>query len=581
MKFKIATLILLLALFSVFPNQAYSRDIKLVIDKIEDGVLKASAFEMKSDGILRIKAVGFVGPYTDAINAYTWILESNSRDEIWRLTVNNTDGSGKDDKKREFDSRVELDKGTYEVYYYANDNIFNSIKIKGPGEVFDVLGDLFTGSSNEDWEDMLEEAKIEISGSDAYFRPISNYSNFKPVLKDDALVEHIKLGDNFYDKIYFRIKEPTELSIYHIGEYTKSGRQAVDGAWIVDLSTGKRIWEPDRWSTEHAGGASKNRKFDGEVRFNKGDYVIYCYTDGSHSFESWNSNPPSDPYLWGIRISPGDDYKKGSFEIMDEPETERPLLSITRVGDNAYEQKSFKLKDDSDLRVYCIGEYWLSNRTFADYGWIKDNSSNEIVWEINYKNSEHAGGASKNRMFNGIVRLPEGSYTVVYTSDGSHSYNDWNAAAPFDAHQYGISIYPTTADYDRDKFELIENPEQSGDVLIRMVGLGNDIKHHRSFTLSKPMRVNIYAIGEGDRNEMYDYGWIERDDNGLVVWEMTYRNTRPAGGASKNRMFNGEIMLDKGTYKAYFVTDGSHSFNKWNAPKPRDPAGWGLTVTKR
>jgi hypothetical protein len=80
---------------------------------------------------------------------------------------------------------------------------------------------------------------------------------------------------------------------------------------------------------------------------------------------------------------------------------------------------------------------------------------------------------------------------------------------------------------------------------------------------------------------MYDFGWIEREDDREIVWEMTYLNTKPAGGASKNRMYNTDIMLDKGNYKAYFVTDGSHSYNNWNAPKPRDPGSWGLTITKR
>ena len=45
-------------------------------------------------------------------------------------------------------------------------------------------------------------------------------------------------------------------------------------------------------------------------------------------------------------------------------------------------------------------------------------------------NTEPAGGADKNRLFDGTLHLAPGSYLVYYRSDGSHSYDDWNAAPP-------------------------------------------------------------------------------------------------------------------------------------------------------
>ena len=60
---------------------------------------------------------------------------------------------------------------------------------------------------------------------------------------------------------------------------------------------------------------------------------------------------------------------------------------------------------------------------------------------------------------------------------------------------------------------------------------------------------------------------------------MTYRNTEPAGGASKNRLYDDIVILDKGEYEVNYVTDGSHSFNDWNSAKPRDPSGWGITIS--
>ena len=92
------------------------------------------------------------------------------------------------------------------------------------------------------------------------------------------------------------------------------------------------------------------------------------------------------------------------------------------------------------------------------------------------------------------------------------------------------------------------------------------------------MAVSGYT-GEGDRDDMYDYGWIE-DKRGRVIWEMTYQNTEHAGGALKNRLFNDLIILDEGEYKVHFVTDGSHSFKKWNSNPPYDPFHWGIMVMR-
>ena len=78
---------------------------------------------------------------------------------------------------------------------------------------------------------------------------------------------------------------------------------------------------------------------------------------------------------------------------------------------------------------------------------------------------------------------------------------------------------------------------------------------------------------------MYDFGRIDNDETSRQVWEMTWRNTDHAGGARKNRVFDDTIVLDSGTYEVHYVTDGSHSFNDWNASRPRDAMNWGITVS--
>jgi hypothetical protein len=44
-------------------------------------------------------------------------------------------------------------------------------------------------------------------------------------------------------------------------------------------------------------------------------------------------------------------------------------------------------------------------------------------------------------------------------------------------------------------------------------------------------------------------------------------------------LFDGDITLEPGDYEVYFETDDSHSFNDWNAAKPRNPGMWGITIS--
>ena len=105
-------------------------------------------------------------------------------------------------------------------------------------------------------------------------------------------------------------------------------------------------------------------------------------------------------------------------------------------------------------------------------------------------------------------------------------------------------------------------------------------KLHEDFFLTRPSYIRIYAIGEGDRSEMYDYGWIE-NDRGRTIWEMTYRKSERAGGAKKNLLFNDVILLDRGEYTVFYSTDGSHSYRDWNATPPDDSHHYGITIIKQ
>lgn len=101
-----------------------------------------------------------------------------------------------------------------------------------------------------------------------------------------------------------------------------------------------------------------------------------------------------------------------------------------------------------------------------------------------------------------------------------------------------------------------------------------------AFTLAKSEDVRIFAIGEGQPGEMFDYGWIEDVDKGSRVWEMQEPKTSHAGGAGKNRIIDAVITLPAGNYKLRYKSDDSHAFDHWNALPP-DINFWGIAVYKK
>ena len=101
-----------------------------------------------------------------------------------------------------------------------------------------------------------------------------------------------------------------------------------------------------------------------------------------------------------------------------------------------------------------------------------------------------------------------------------------------------------------------------------------------AFSLPSSQEVRIFAIGEGQGGEMFDYGWIENTDKGLPVWEMQEPKTTHAGGAGKNRKVDVVITLPAGNYKLRYKSDDSHAFDHWNSLPP-DINFWGIAVYKK
>ncbi len=345
---------------------------------------------------------------------FAWIVDTKTYEKIWPTKASRFKTAGGGRKNKLVSEKIELPKGNYTLYYISDDShSFDKWNVLPP---YDPQ---FWGISI--WANEKDRHKVQLSEE-----------------SDSFVLKLTKARDNDYLSQAFKLKKDMKIRVYSIGE--RSGNyDMADYGWIINTDTHEKVWEFKSRNSEYAGGGEKNRMVNEEIELEKGNYMAYYVTDGSHSYRDWNVAPPLIPDLYGLSILAGDE--SDYFELSDAHTItdENLLAEIVRVRDNIYERKNFTLSKESKIRIYAIGEG--TNWDMDDTGWIKSRETGKVVWEMTYRNTEPAGGASKNKLFDGTIILPEGEYTVYFETDGSHSYRDWNASAPHDQEHYGISVY--------------------------------------------------------------------------------------------------------------------------------------------
>lgn len=555
--------------------------------------LKCGGFTLSKETKVHIKGLGAGGDKKELFSnsdmyAYAWIIDAGTRSLVWQMTRTNTTKEG---KERKFDGEVTLPKGSYEAYFsayaYIGGSSFTTYnmnvdprrndpnrKKNNRDGFFEWFGDMFGEDFERDWKKRSREWGADLYVDDSY-PDIQLFSVPKEL--SYVVFKATKLGESEHVRQQFVVSKQISLRIYALGEMVRNNPPQ-DYGWIINTRTHKRVWEMERGNLHAAGGAEKNVKFDDTVTLPPGEFTLYYLTDDSHSFVDWNSAPPEDPFNYGITMMTTNEADKAAFKLSSTPSEEKNIIAqITEVGNDETKSIAFLLKEDTPVRIYAIGEASNSRRQMADYGWIINTRTRQKVWTMDYDRTERGGGAAKNRMVDEIITLPKGEYSVMYQTDDSHAFNEWNDSPPFDPEHWGISIYGSGEKFTMSNVEL--NPvSRNAGVIAQITRVGNNVNRKISFTLSHPTRVRVYAIGEGQNKEMADYGWIENASTQAVIWEMTYSMTFHAGGGRKNRLVNTTMLLDKGEYILQFVSDDSHAYNDWNTDPPDDPTMWGITV---
>jgi len=535
--------------------------------------IKTAGFELASAQEIQIQGVGF-RPRGRRGLAFTnaWILDARSRQVVWRIGDAEIERKGR--RLVEFSDSPRLDAGSYEVYFAS----FPFHRQKFERGFFERLFDDIFQEDEENvyhgYKQEWEKFGIVVTGKGKAYASEDLDEIRQPFLRR-AFISLTHLGTDDYLKQGFEIKRPLDIEIYAIGEARSDG--TFDYGWIVNAETRKKVWTLTLRGSEPAGGARKNRLVRKTIHLEKGNYAAFFVTDDSHSPDRWNSAPPNDPDFWGLTLRVADPslLKYVEKNTYDERDDGRVIVDMTNLRDNEFVSKCVRCNTDMTVRIYALGEG--KHREMYDYGWIIDSKTHDRIWAMDYENTEHAGGADKNRLYDGSIRLSKGDYIVYYVTDDSHSYSDWTAAPPYDPENWGITMWEEEKNSKPGDFVVYDVSKEEG-VLAQVVRVYDHAREREFFEIDQARNVRIYAIGEGVDGEMVDYGWIENAQTEKVIWEMTYRRSEPAGGSKKNRLIDEVVWLQEGEYILHFQTDDSHSFEEWNSSPPNDPLHWGITV---
>lgn len=578
--FAISTLILVAFMLQGINTNAQGQEGKITVGYQKPGKIDVKAFALKSETTIKID--GYGGLYQKLGNDmmfYGWILDSRSRKVVWNLLEDANDQfyAHSDPGRFNFKKEVKLPAGQYEVYYAAGMN-YNRFGNKDYNFHLSDLGDMFNlifnGINNDNDERYSNEYYSKFSMTLTF--PSASYAEVAWDQKvnefsGNALISIIRAGNNENFKKSFTCTSDIKLNIMEISE--QSDEQFYDFAWIVNSETYEKVWPNNETRFKKAGGGNKNKSTFQTITLPKGTYTLYYTSDDSHSYDKWNVLPPYDPQFWGVTIWP-DESDKAKVKAIDP--VDFFVLKLNKAKNNAYLSKGFSLKKDMKIRILSEGES-TGDFDMADYGWIINTDTHSKVWEFTQRKAQYAGGAEKNKLVNQEIELPKGNYMAYYVTDDSHAYGDWNAAPPLVPELWGLSILVNNND--KESFVLTDSQTTSNDqVLAEIVRVRDDERISKSFTLDKETKIRIYAIGEGVDGDMVDSGWIKNRSTDKIVWDMSYRTTERAGGAEKNRMFDGTIILPAGEYTVYFETDGSHSYRDWNDTPPYDQEHYGITI---
>ena len=576
--------------------------------------LRQRAFEVTRAEPISVAAVGSFGARTrdergDQLAASGWIVRRSDGAVVWQMRPEKARRpKGDGGTLAEVADRITLEPGLYDAYFSTygfdeDDHFFNRAPWK---------------TDQDDWRFRLDD------GGRRILQPARSLdADTDGTGRADAPTVIYQTGPvpaNTERSAYFRVERPVRVRLQSVGEVPREGGDGYeqqDYAFFHNVYTGRSVWEMTRATTEPAGGNPRNRAADAVVQLQPGLYRAGYRTDGGHGPGDWWMAPPLDPLGWGLTLTYADPAQAASGPIAQVDVRHLPTIArLAPLGNDVRRALRFEVQDS--LRVLALGVGELRSSRRYDHAWLVREAAGAqaaaTVWQTTYAGSEPAGGERRNRRTESALTLAPGLYTLHVQTDDSHSADGWHDRPPHDAEHWGATLFafdpgyagPTATEIEVERENeavtwavpvpslpdapapppasaLASVPEVQA-LPVRLLATGSNERLAASFTLKDPARVQVVALGELSLSGRYDYGWIERVEDGQPgarVWEMTMENAAYAGGMRRNRMAEAELDLPAGRYVARYVTDHEHDPSGF-APDtaPRNPELYGITVER-
>jgi len=265
---------------------------------VGDDALEKAQFKVHAPSTFLISAMGEITSRRSVYD-YGWLERNETRETIWKMSYLNSNHAGGDVKNRVETVFLDLEPGTYTVYYQSDDShSFGHFNEKRPDHP-------------ERWGLALFPVAAEGSAEGAFTLLNDSWTTEQSLGEDvekalyrnrgkTLLVSFERVGNDIQLSESFTLDDSASLYVFAAGELSTSGRY--DYGWIERADSGERAWEMTVKNTVHAGGKSQNRRFEGLVQLPAGEYIARYVSDFSHAFGDFDEEGPDDRSEWGMRI---------------------------------------------------------------------------------------------------------------------------------------------------------------------------------------------------------------------------------------------------------------------------------------
>ena len=254
------------------------------------------------------------------------------------------------------------------------------------------------------------------------------------------------------------------------------------------------------------------------------------------------------------------------------------------------QHQRFEVDELARVAVATAGSFEDAGGALATEAWIAD-AEGEVVWRFAPRRGSGTFATAAD-----TLDLAPGLYDAYFAAFGT------GAAAPRadgalgrlrhamtrgqawrgDAGRWRLRVDPAS-DAHRDRLNDLQGRDsrRAERAAVWASGpLGDDERRDELFSVATPTRITLRAVLEATPGRARDRAAVVRLGGAAAdtVWAFSHSDSRPAGGAARNRRADATLDLAPGLYRIVAETDGRHAYDDWRATPPHAPWMWGLSV---